>query len=103
MSENKNSKLKEFIGVLIELISQGESLSCEQAEKFLAEGIASKLNELYSTLFEENCIQFENLSEIDEYFKNFIGIADGNEIRKYNCKESEGLQLIIKIAINDKL
>lgn len=29
MSENKISNLKEFIGVLIDLISQGESLSCE--------------------------------------------------------------------------
>ena len=101
MSEGKVEGLRMFLITLIDFVSHGKKLTCEQAEEALSSGIASKLYVNFAADFERNGFNPDNIRNIDEYFKNKAGIADGNEFRKYTCKNDEGYPLIIKLALDD--
>lgn len=101
MCEKKKPSLRVFLYTIIDLISQGISESCKSVENLIKIGIASSLYSAHTSVFEQNNFSTEQISKIDEYFKQWLGVADGCEMTKYGCDESEGLQLIIKLALND--
>lgn len=101
MIKEKDFNLRIFLYALIDLISKGEKISCLEVEKMLDDGIATKLCKEYTTEFLKNYFTDEYIQYVDEYFKEWKGCADNQEIRKYDCKEDEGFVLIIKLALNE--
>ena len=101
MIRNEIPSLRRFLFTLIDLISQGKKESCSQMEEALASGIATKLYSSYTSAFKNNNFNTDSISEIDEYFKQWSGISDGQEFRKYNCVANDGIELIIKLALNE--
>ena len=93
--------LRIFLITLIDLISIGKKENCEQVKSLLATGVATKMYSSYATFFEKNNFNMDNIQCIDEYFKQWAGCTDEQEKRKYNCDKTEGLQLIIKLALNE--
>lgn len=93
--------LRIFLYTVIDLIVQGESETCKDVETQLSNGVASELRALHPFAFDENELDPNNISEIDEYFKKWRGVADGEEMRKYGCREDDGLALIVKLALNE--
>lgn len=90
-----------FLIVLIDLISQGETVKCTLIEEKIADGIASFVYKSFEKVFERYDFDLDNIVKIDDYFKQWSGVADEQEFRKYCCKDVEGLQLIVKLALND--
>ena len=101
MCEKKMPHLRVFLYTIIDLISQGISGNCKNIENLFKIGIASSLYSAYTSNFKQNNFCTEQIPEIDEYFKQWLGVADGSEMTKYGCVETEGLQLIIKLVLNE--
>lgn len=101
MCEKKIPNLRVFLYTIIDLISQGISENCKSVENLLKIGIASSLYSAHASYFKQNNFCTEQIPKIDEYFKQWLGVADGCEMSKYGCSESEGLQLIIKLVLNE--
>ncbi len=101
MCEKKMPNIRIFLYTIIDLISQGISETCESVESLLKIGIASSLYSAHTSDFKRNNFCAEQIPKIDEYFKQWSGVADGCEMAKYGCGESEGLQLIIKLGLNE--
>ena len=90
-----------FLSILLDLVSKGDKVSCIEVEAALSSGVATKLYSSYNSFFEENGFNVDNIPPIDEYFRQWSGIADGKEMRKYACQSDDGLILIIKLALNE--
>ena len=60
-------------------------------------GIASILYARYPDIFSRVAFNPDKCHEIDEYYKDYAGVADGNE-ETYACENDDGLYLLIKLA-----
>lgn len=103
MSGKSVPGLRMFLYTVIDLILQGKSETCDDIEALLSKGIASKMYTSYTSFFEQTGFNKDCIPEVDEYYRKWSGIADGQEIRKYDCNAGEGLALIIKLTLNDFL
>ena len=101
MNGNKIQGLRMFLSILLDLVSKGDKVSCIEVEAALSSGVATKLYSSYNSFFEENGYNVDNIPPIDEYFRQWSGIADGQEMRKNACQSDDGLILIIKLALNE--
>lgn len=101
MSGKSVPGLRMFLYTVIDLILQGKSETCADIEAMLPMGIASKMYASYSAFFEQTGFNKECIPEVDKYYTKWSGIADGQEMRKYNCNANDGLALIIKLAFNE--
>ena len=101
MTQNRVPGLRMFLSALIDLISEGKTETCTSMEEALSPGVASKLCASYRHAFEKSGFDLDNIDGINEYYKQWTGVANGEELRKYACKESEGLQLLVKLALNE--
>ena len=90
--------MKLFIYGLLELIKNRVQEKCVTVEEYFSQGIASILYSKYSNVFDSVAFHPNYCKEIDEYYKNYTGIANGNE-HKYACKETDGLYLVIVLAL----
>lgn len=101
MKKNKVQGLRIFLITVLGLISSGTKVSCGIIEDALSSGVATKLWSLHKSVFEENGFNEDYIHEVDEYFRQWAGIADGQEMRKYACTPDDGLALIIMLALNE--
>lgn len=101
MSGERVPGLRMFLYTVIDLILQGKSETCADIEALLPKGIATKMYTSYSAFFAQTGFNKDCIPEVDEYYKKWSGIADGQEMRKYNCDANDGLALIIKLAFNE--
>lgn len=99
-TKEKVNGLRMFLYGVLDLIKAGKSEACGFVDENLSTGIATALCKKYSATF-DNTFNADCISEIDEYYKNAIGCADGNEDRHYNCEESDGLYLLLKLALDE--
>ena len=76
--------LRIFLYSILELIKKGKTESCQTIEDKLSEGIASFLYKKYVKEFNSLGFNCDYIDNINEYYKEFIGIADGEE-NKYCC------------------
>ena len=93
--------MRVFLLTVLSLMSEGKHETCEKIECALPNGLASALYRSYEDSFKNNGFCADNLKAIDEYFKSFAGIPNGEENRKYACRETNGLQLVIALVLND--
>ena len=109
MTEKNISRLK----ISLSFLSIFIAAACTSTNNFDLHGTAVK-SKIYSSVeeepffsqncnsfFEENGFNVDNIPPIDEYFRQWSGIADGQEMRKYACQSDDGLILIIKLALNE--
>ncbi len=102
MSDKKcNVPLRLFIYGLIDLIKDHQQMNVKTVEENLLSGIATFLYRKYSDVFEKVDFNQENILDIDEYFRKWLGVASDVEDRKYNCCDDDGICLLIKLALND--
>lgn len=93
--------LRIFLYTMLDLILHGKSETCTDVETLLSHDIASKMYMSYTSFFEQNGFHRDNIPQIDEYYKQWSGVADYQEMRKYSFKADDGLALIIKLALNE--
>lgn len=93
--------LRLFLYTVIDLISQGKAETCANMERLLSKGVASELYKPYISFFNQYGLYADNILQVDDYYKQWSGVADGQEMRKYGCKEENGLALILKLALNE--
>ena len=102
--ENQITKadLDFFIYPLFKLLKIGAKETCSRIEEEIGNGIASYLFQKYNNEFVEYCFNENNAKDLDEYFKTtWLGCTEGNELKKYDCSEDEGLWLILCLILND--
>ncbi len=92
--------LKIFLYVLLGLIKEGKKESCKTIEKKLSTGIATYLYYNYQNVFDNYGFNPDNIDDINEYYKDFINVADGNENRKYFCDTDDGLYLLFYMTLD---
>ena len=102
MSKCHINGLQFFIYSVIDLISRSEKITCDFVNSNLSKGIATQLVQKYPDVFENVRFQNDLLQDVDDYCKGFAGIAE-NYSGDYLCKQDEGLQLLLKLILNDLL
>ena len=100
MDNTKITGLRVFLLTLLHMNANGIKESCTTIESAIADGVATMLFNKYASQFWGN-FNSDHLNGIDEYYRNFSGCAEGNEMRQYLCSESDGLVLLIALALND--
>ena len=102
VSQPQAPSIRSFIFVLFRLLKDGEKERCSCIETAIGTGVATYLFSKYQHAFEDVQFAEKNLVYIDAYFKStWAGCADGEEFRKYDCKESEGLWLLFSLIIEN--
>lgn len=95
--------LRSFLLTILMLITSGEKVSVSYVEDGISNGIASTLSKKYE-VFAENGFGIDSWEAVDTYYRDqWSGCADGQENRTYGCFESDGLPLLIALALNEFL
>ncbi len=95
--------LRSFLLTILMLITSGEKVSVSYVEDGISNGIASTLSKKYE-VFAENGFGIDSWKAVDTYYRDqWSGCADGQENRTYGCSESDGLPLLIALALNEFL
>ena len=97
---NKKNGLKLFLFGIIELISKGRNESCTYIEDNISKGIATVLYRKYTADFDRCGFNVDRAEEVDAFYRNYAGVANGAE-GKFGCEEKDGLLLIIALAVNE--
>lgn len=100
MTGTKIPGLRQFLLIVLEMVSDGKTEMCDEIEVALQEGIATKLYNSYPTYFQQ-AFNSDNIEFVDNYYKKWVGSANGAEYKKYSCKSDGGLNLIIALALNE--
>lgn len=98
--EHKIHGLRVFLLCTLSLIEKEPSIPCSKIEQLLLEGIATALSKDYPDTFRD-FLSSDAITAIDDYYKKWVGCAEGVELRKYLCGENAGLQLLIALALNE--
>ena len=91
--------LRVFLLVTLSLMLSDSKISCIEAEQMLAEGVATKMYDIYPIY--QNFLSKSTLLSVDSYYKKWVGCAEGIEARKYLCDSDNGLQLLVALALNE--
>lgn len=91
--------LRMFLLVVLDLILSGEQISNIYIEDNLTGGIAKVLYEKYKTTFDKLGFNPDNIEVVNEYFRQYYGVADAQE-HKY-IKHDNGLALLLGLALNE--
>ncbi len=100
MNNEHTPGLRLFLFSVLNLISNGKSVSCGEIQAALSTGLGTRLKQKFPDYFPDGP-DAEQLSEVDVYFRKWDGITDGNEARKYCCDPKDGLLLVIGLALNE--
>lgn len=98
--EHKIHGLRVFLLCTLSLIEKEPSIPCSKIEQLLPEGIATALSKDYPDTF-RGSLSADAVAAVDDYYKKWVGCAEGVELRKYFCNENAGLQLLIALALNE--
>lgn len=96
----KITGLRVFLLILLEMVSCGETETCESVKDAFADGVATMLFKKFPSYF-NGLLDTECLASVNEYYKRLLGCADSTEFRKYSCKKDNGLTLLIALALNE--
>ena len=100
MKNEHTPGLRAFLFSVLNLISNGESVSYDEIQDALSTGLGTRLKQKFPDYFQDGP-DTEQLSEVDAYFRKRDGITEGNEARKYCCGPKGGLLLVIGLALNE--
>lgn len=99
-SKTNEPVIKSFLYCLFRLLKDGAAESCSCVEERMSEGLANYLCKKYPDTFSDLGFDVNNAEIVDDYFRDLVGVADGNEYRKHDCKGNEGLWLALGLAID---
>lgn len=87
-----------FLLGILNLINQGETVSCKEIEENLSNGIIEFLLKRYPEYFKDVHPDYHN--SISDYYRGYVGVVEQNEERKYLCPEECGLSLLIALFLD---
>ncbi len=94
------SGLRVFLLGTLQLLSEGECVSCEFVDRNISNGIATVLFNKYRLTYERMGLSEIELNDINAYYEQWHGTTDEPD-EKYACENDNGLQLIISLSLNE--
>lgn len=98
---NNRPNLRIFLFSVCRMIKDRKTETCACIEEHLSTGIATYLYGRYRYAFERYDFNLEHLAPIDDYYRNQVDPVDGRADRRYDCQETDGLWLVLQLALNE--